>query len=97
MTMTNLAVLHQRLGADERALDLYAQLEANEAMQPGEEGQLLINQGALLRRLGDPIKAMDRYRQAQALFAITFECGAEHLRCDDVLHVDADQPVKSLQ
>src|SRR6266850_4214478 len=69
MTITNLAVLHQRLGADERALDLYAQLEADEAMQPSEEAQLLINQGALLRRLGDPIKAMERYRQAQALFA----------------------------
>src|SRR5881409_641876 len=49
MTITNLAVLHQRLGADERALDLYAQLETDEAMQPGEEAQLLINQGALLR------------------------------------------------
>jgi tetratricopeptide (TPR) repeat protein len=69
MTITNLAVLHQRLGADERALDLYAQLETDEAMRPGEEAQLLINQGALLRRLGDPIKAMERYRQAQALFA----------------------------
>src|SRR3989454_1253923 len=69
MTITNLAVLHQRLGADERALDLYAQVEADEAMQPSEEAQLLINQGALLRRLGDPIKAMERYRQAQALFA----------------------------
>ena len=38
-------------------------------MQPSEEAQLLINQGALLRRLGDPIKAMQTYRQAQALFA----------------------------
>ena len=38
-------------------------------MQPSEEAQLLVNQGALLRRLGDPIKAMETYRQAQALFA----------------------------
>ena len=69
MTISNLAVLHQRLGADERALDLYGRLRTGETMQPSEEAQLLINQGALLRRLGDPIKAMQTYRQAQALFA----------------------------
>ena len=69
MTISNLAVLHQRLGADQRALDLYAQLRTGETMQPSEEAQLLINQGWLFRRLGDPIKAMQTYRQAQALFA----------------------------
>ncbi len=69
MTMSNLAELHRRLGADERALDLYAQLRTGETMHPSEEAQLLINQGALLRRLGDPIKALQAYRQAQALFA----------------------------
>lgn len=68
MTISNLALLHQRLGADERALDLYAQLTTGETMQPGEEAQLLINRGALLRRLGDPIKAVQSYRQAQGLF-----------------------------
>ena len=69
LTTSNLAALHQRLGADERALDLYAQLRTGEPMPPSEEAQLLINQGALLRRLGDPVKAMQTYRQAQALFA----------------------------
>ena len=69
MTLSNLAVLHQRLGADERALDFYAQMATGEVMQPHEEAQLLLNQGWLLRRLGDPIKAMQTYRRAQALFA----------------------------
>jgi tetratricopeptide (TPR) repeat protein len=69
VTLSNLAALHQRLGADERALDLYAQLRTGETMRPSEEAQLLINQGALFRRLGDPVKAMQIYRQAQALFA----------------------------
>jgi tetratricopeptide (TPR) repeat protein len=69
MSISNLAALHQRLGADQRALDLYARLRTGEDMQPSEEAQLLINQGALLRRLGDPIKAMETYRKAQALFA----------------------------
>jgi tetratricopeptide (TPR) repeat protein len=69
VTIANLAALQQRLGADERALDLYAQLATTGAMRPAEEAQLLINRGALLRRLGDPIKAVATYRQAQGLFA----------------------------
>jgi tetratricopeptide (TPR) repeat protein len=69
MTLSNLAALNQRLGADERALDLYGQLGSGEAMQPSEEAQLLVNQGALVRRLGDPVKALGLYRRAQQLFA----------------------------
>ena len=69
MSLSNLAALHQRLGADQRALDLYAQLRTGASMTPSEEAQLLLNQGALLRRLGDPLGAMERYREAQALFA----------------------------
>jgi len=68
MTISNLAVLQQRLGADQRALDLYAQIATGETMRPREEAQLLLNQGWLLRRLGDPIKAMQTYRQTLALF-----------------------------
>ena len=68
MSISNLAALHQQLGADQRALDLYARLRAGEAMRPSEEAQLLINQGVLLRRLGDPVKALETYQQAQALF-----------------------------
>jgi tetratricopeptide (TPR) repeat protein len=69
MTIANLAVLQQRLGADERALDWYGRLKAGETMQPSEEAQLLINQGWLVRRLGDPVRALQIYAQAQALFA----------------------------
>src|SRR5262245_56810243 len=69
MTISNLAALYQRLGADERALDLYARLASGEAMQPSEEAQLLVNQGALVRRRGDPDKALALYRSAQRLFA----------------------------
>ena len=68
MTVSNLAVLNQRLGADERALDYYGEL-SGETMQPAEEAQLLVNRGALFRRLGDPVKALELYRSAQRLFA----------------------------
>jgi tetratricopeptide (TPR) repeat protein len=73
MSLSNLAVLHQRLGAYQRALDLYGRLHAGAEMLPSEEAQLLANQGTLLRRLGDPVKAMEMYRRAQGLFA-----GARH-------------------
>jgi CHAT domain-containing protein/tetratricopeptide (TPR) repeat protein len=69
MTLSNIAVLDQRLGADTRALDAYDRLATGNAMLPSEEAQLLVNRGALLRRLGDPVKALAAYRQAQALFA----------------------------
>ena len=52
-----------------RARSLCADRRPARSMQPSEEAQLLVNQGTLLRRLGDPIKAMQTYRQAQALFA----------------------------
>ena len=45
MTISNLAVLHQRLGADQRALDLYAQIATGETMRPSEEAQLLDQSG----------------------------------------------------
>jgi tetratricopeptide (TPR) repeat protein len=69
MTLSNLAALFQRLGANERALELYGRLRTGGAMHPTEEAQLLINEGALFRRLGDPVKALETYRRAQLLFA----------------------------
>ena len=69
MTLSNLAALSQRIGADERALDYYVDVASSGAMQPSEEAQLLVNRGALSRRLGDPVKALELYRSAQQLFA----------------------------
>ncbi len=33
------------------------------------QAQLMVRQGALYRRLGDPVKAIESYEKAQALFA----------------------------
>jgi hypothetical protein len=40
------------------------------ALPPRERAQFLLNQGSLYRRLGDPVKALELYRSAQALYAI---------------------------
>ncbi len=66
-TVINLAALHQKIGAYDRALELYAGLNAG-VLSPREEARLLSNQGALYRHLGDAVKAMESYRRAQALY-----------------------------
>ncbi len=74
ITLTNMAALYQRVGRDDRALQLYAELRnAPEAMAPSEQARLLSNLGELYRSLGDPIKALETYRAAQTLLA-----GDEH-------------------
>lgn len=70
LTLTNLAVLHQQLGQNQIALDLYRQvLAAPSKRSPSEEAQILTNLAIAYRRLGDPYKAMDRYREAQRMLA----------------------------
>ena len=70
VTIANLAMIEQRLGQYDRALDMYRDLESGaEAMRPAERARLLSNIGALYRRLGDPYKAIDRYRAAEQLYA----------------------------
>jgi len=70
LTIANLAAVYQRIGKEQTALNLYQELaKSPQAMPVSEYGQLLLNQGILYRRLGDPVKALDLYGEAQALFA----------------------------
>jgi len=70
LVMHNLATLFQRVGREQRALELYQELRKSpRALRPSEEARLLVNVGVLYRRLGDPVKAIETYRAAQELFA----------------------------
>jgi tetratricopeptide (TPR) repeat protein len=78
ITLTNLAALFQRVGHDDQAIQLYEELRGElrntpEALTPSEKARLLSNLGSLYRSLGDPIKALETYRDAQRLLA-----GNEH-------------------
>ncbi|MDQ6759306.1 MAG: CHAT domain-containing tetratricopeptide repeat protein [Acidobacteriota bacterium] len=69
LTVGNIAMLYQTLGQFEHALNLYTGLlKSPQALPAREQAQLLTNVGALRRRLGDPRKALDTYRAAQALY-----------------------------
>jgi tetratricopeptide (TPR) repeat protein len=70
LILANQAALEQRLGRYDRALALYQALDATSAqLPPDEHAQLLVNLGVLYRRLGDPVKALNSYDRARALFA----------------------------
>ena len=63
----NDAALLQRLGRYAGALERYrGMVAAGVAMPPTQRAQVLVNQGALFRRLGDPYKALDAYDGARA-------------------------------
>ncbi len=66
-SIVNLAALHQKLGAFQRALDLYSGLETG-VLSKSEEAQALANKGTLYRHLGDAVKALGAYQRAQGLF-----------------------------
>lgn len=68
IVLANKAVLDQRLGRDQDALQIY-QTMTDAELPPDEQAQLLVNQGVLYRRLGDPVKALARYDQALRLYA----------------------------
>ena len=69
LTMGNVAMLHQTVGQYERALDIYSDLlRSQQALPPRERAQFLNNVGSLRRRLGDPQKALETYREAQAIY-----------------------------
>lgn len=70
LALINLATLDQRLGRDRAALASYQRLTKEmETLRPREQAQLQANLGVLYRHLGDPIKALETYDRALALFA----------------------------
>jgi CHAT domain-containing protein/Tfp pilus assembly protein PilF len=70
VTDFNLATVYHRLGREERALEIYREIQKSPGqLKPGDLAQLSANLGALYRRLGDPMKALESYKEAERLFA----------------------------
>ena len=69
LTSANIATVYQRVGLEGRALDFYKEISSRaQALPANEQAQVLLNEGALYRRMGDPIKALELYSKGQALF-----------------------------
>ena len=78
LTNANIATVYQRLGLEERALEYYKDTSNRaDALPPNEYAQLLLNEGVLYRRMGDPVKALELYRKAQGLFRLDRQADGE--------------------
>ena len=78
VVVANQAALHQRLGRYTDALAHYGSVRSSDQPLPPEEhGQVMVNEGALFRRLGDPYKALQAYDQARADFAQAHDARGE--------------------
>ncbi len=101
LSLTNLAILHQTLGQDARALELYREIRSLPIeLAPSIEAQLLTNLAIVYRRLGDPHKALDTYQQARKLFDRDPHAGALLYTLRNigvVLARDLDQPAAALK
>jgi CHAT domain-containing protein len=69
-TLLNLATLYQRLGNDQRAINIYNDILAHpKDLSPRDVGHMDANMGALYRRLGDPKQALLFYGYADEYYA----------------------------
>lgn len=69
LTLSNIATVYQKLGLEERALELYQQTPGKPAEMPvADYASILANEGILYRHLGDPIKALETYHTVQSLY-----------------------------
>jgi CHAT domain-containing protein/tetratricopeptide (TPR) repeat protein len=69
-TLFNLATLYQRLGNDQRAIDIYKEIERSpKLLLASDLAHLYANLGVSYRRLGDGEKALDTYDKAERLYA----------------------------
>jgi len=69
ITLANIAAVYQILGKEEAALQLYKDLAGSSQSLPAREhAQFLTNEGALYRRLGDPVKALELYASVEKLY-----------------------------
>ena len=85
ITRLNLATLYQRLGNDQRAINVYhSALDNVHDLTPREIAHVLANLGVLYRRMGDIEEAIKNYHDAERFYSqqkdIDGELGIEEYR-----------------
>jgi tetratricopeptide (TPR) repeat protein len=92
----NQGVVLEKVGAYREALDLYRELlSGTDALDPRRRAALLVNAGVIYRNLGDPVSAVEAFRQAVASYAALGDTAAlsnAHLNLGLALHLNLERP-----
>lgn len=94
----NQGVVLEKVGAYREALDLYKGLLAagggSEELEPRRRAALLVNAGVIYRNLGDPVSAVEAFREAIASYRSlgdTAGLSNAHLNLGLALHLNLEQ------
>jgi tetratricopeptide (TPR) repeat protein len=95
----NQGVVLEKVGAYREALGLYKGLlsarTGNDGLEPRRRAALLVNAGVIYRNLGDPVSAVEAFREAIASYSAlgdTAGLSNAHLNLGLALHLNLEQP-----
>lgn len=95
----NQGVVLEKVGAYREALGLYKGLlsagTGNDGLEPRRRAALLVNAGVIYRNLGDPVSAVEAFREAIASYSAVGDTAGlsnAHLNLGLALHLNLEQP-----
>jgi tetratricopeptide (TPR) repeat protein len=92
----NQGVVLEKVGAYQEALDLYkGMLSGSDALDARRRAALLVNAGVIYRNLGDPVSAVEAFREAVASYRTlgdTAGLSNAHLNLGLALHLNLERP-----
>jgi tetratricopeptide (TPR) repeat protein len=92
----NQGVVLDKVGAYREALDLYRQVLAGGGeLDPDRRAALLVNTGVIYRNLGDPVRAVDAFREAIGVYRRAGDAAGlsnAHLNLALALHLNLERP-----
>lgn len=92
----NQGVVLEKVGAYREALDLYrGLLSESDALDPRRRAALLVNAGVIYRNLGDPVSAVEVFREAIASYRSLGDMAGlsnAHLNLGLALHLNLERP-----
>lgn len=92
----NQGVVLEKVGAHREALDLYrGLLSGSDGLEPRRRAALLVNAGVIYRNLGDPVSAVEAFREAVATYRTlgdTAGLSNAHLNLGLALHLNLERP-----
>lgn len=95
----NRGVVLEKVGAYREALELYkGLLSERDSLDPRRRAALLVNAGVIYRNLGDPVSAVEAFREAVASYRAlgdTAGLSNAHLNLGLALHLNLERPAEA--